>query len=344
MKSMKWMIGMTAGALALGAGSAGAQEVTLRIHHFLPPQATIQALVFNPWCEKVGKESGGRIKCQIYPAMQLGGTPPQLFDQAKDGVADIIWTVATYQAGRFVKSEVMELPFMAKNAEVGSPALWDYVHKNSLDEFKGVKVLALHLHDGALMHFANRRVTNLEEFKGQKVRGPTRIGSKFITALGGTAVQMPLPQVPESISKSVIDGAMVPWEGVPPIKLQEIAKYHLDNAPNVPRMSNTTFVIAMNQAKYDSLPPDLKKVIDANTGFEWSKEIGKIFDSTTARGIQLAKDANGVFDVLSPAEYTKWEKAGDGVVKEWIGDVNAKGANGQQMYDEARALIKKYGG
>ena len=116
------------------------------------------------------------------------------------------------------------------------------------------------------MHFANRRVTNLEEFKGQKVRGPTRIGSKFITALGGTAVQMPLPQVPESISKSVIDGAMVPWEGVPPIKLQEIAKYHLDNAPNVPRMSNTTFVIAMNQAKYDSLPPDLKKVIDANSG------------------------------------------------------------------------------
>ena len=96
-------------------------------------------------------------------------------------------------------------------------------------------------------------------------------------------------------------------------------------------MSNTIFVIAMNQAKYDSLPPDLKKVIDANSGLEWSKQIGKIFDSTTARGNQLAEDADGVFDTLSPAEYDAWEKAGDGVVKEWIGDVNAKGANGQQM-------------
>jgi TRAP-type C4-dicarboxylate transport system substrate-binding protein len=344
MKSTKWMIGVAVGSLALAAGGATAQEVVLKIHHFLPPQATIQALVFNPWCEKIGKESGGRIKCQIYPAMQLGGTPPQLFDQARDGVADIIWTVATYQAGRFVKSEVFELPFMAKSAEAGSPALWEYIQKNSQDEFKGVKLLAAHLHDGALLHFANKRVTTLEELKGQKVRGPTRIASKYLTALGATPVQMPLPQVPESISKSVIDGAMVPWEGVPPIKLQEITKYHLDNAPGAPKMSNTIFVIAMNQAKYDSLPPDLKKVIDANSGLEFSRQIGKTFDATTEPAKKLARDNNGVFDTLSAAEYQRWEKAGDGVTKEWITDVGAKGANGQQLLDDAKALIKKNGG
>ena len=110
-------------AAALACVPAQGQEVVLKLHHFLPPQATIQAQVFNPWCEKVGRESGGKIKCQIYPAMQLGGTPPQLFDQAKDGVADIVWTLPTYQAGRFIKSEVFELPFMAKNSETGSPAI-----------------------------------------------------------------------------------------------------------------------------------------------------------------------------------------------------------------------------
>ena len=344
MKSMKWMLGMAAGALALGAGAAAAQEVVLKIHHFLPPLATIQAQVFNPWCEKIGKESGGRIKCQIYPAMQLGGTPPQLFDQARDGVADIVWTIPTYQAGRFVKSEVFELPFMAKSAEIGSPALWDYVQKNSLDEFKGVKVLALHLHDGSLLHFATKHVTNLDELKGLKVRGPTRIGTKFLTAIGAVPVQMPVPQVTESLSKGVIDGAMVPWEVAPALKLQEVTKYHLDSAPGVPKMSNSIFVIAMNEAKYNSLPPDLKKVIDANTGRDWSQQIGKVFDGTTARGQKLARDAGGVFDTLSPAQYATWEKAGEGVVKEWISDVNAKGANGQQLLDDARALIKKYGG
>jgi TRAP-type C4-dicarboxylate transport system substrate-binding protein len=333
------------GALLLAlAGAAHAQEVVLKIHHFLPPQATIQAQFFVPWCDKIGKESGGRLKCQIYPAMQLGGTPPQLFDQARDGVADIVWTVPTYQAGRFIKSEVFELPFMARSAEVGSPAFWEYVQKNSLDEFKGTKLLAAHLHDGSLLHFAGKDVKTMDDLKGLKVRGPTRIGSKFLAALGAAPVQMPLPQVPESISKSVIDGAMVPWEGVPPIKLQEIAKFHLDNAPGAPRMSNTIFVVAMNQAKYDGLPPDLKRVIDANSGLETSKMIGKAFDGTTEPARKLAAAAGGTFNTLTPAEYDRWFKATEGVTKEWIGEANAKGANGAALLDDAKALIKKYGG
>src|SRR6266700_4203129 len=295
MDSVKFFARLIGVALALAAGASGAQEVVLKIHHFLPPKGTIQAQVFEPWCEKIGKESGGKLKCQIYPAMQLGGTPPQLFDQARDGVADIIWTVPTYQAGRFLKSEVFELPFMAKNAEAGRPALWECMQQNSLDEFKGVKLIAMHLHDGALLHFANREVKSIDDIKGLKVRSPTRIGAKFLAAVGAAPVQMPLPQVPESMSKGVIDGAMVPWEGVPPIKLQEIAKYHLDNAPGAPRMSNTIFVVAMNQAKYDSLPADLKKIIDANSGLEVSKMFGKAFDGTTEGGKKLAAANNGVF-------------------------------------------------
>jgi len=331
-------------ALALAAVTAGAQEVVLRIHHFLPPGATIHKLVFEPWCEKIGKESGGRLKCQIYPSMQLGGTPPQLFDQARDGVADIVWTLPTYQAGRCMKSEVFELPFMAKSAEVGSPAFWEYIQKHSQDEFRGVKLLAAHLHDGSLFHFASKRVQTVDDMKGLKVRGPTRIGTKFLAALGVTPVQMPLPQVPESIAKGVIDGAMVPWEGTPPIKLHEIAKYCLDNAPGQPKMSNSIFVIAMNPAKYDSLPADLRKVIDANSGLAWSAQIGKVFDGTTEPAKKLAVAAQNVFDTLSPAEYTKMQAAAEVVTKEWIGDVGAKGANGQQLLDDAKALIRKHGG
>ena len=344
MRTVKPVMLAVAAMLALGANAPHAQEVVLKLHHFLPPQATIQAQVFNPWCEKIGRESGGKIKCQIYPAMQLGGTPPQLFDQAKDGVADIVWTVPTYQAGRFLKSEVFELPFMAKNAESGSPALYEFVQKNSLDEFKGVKILAMHLHDGSLLHFSGKAVKTLEDVKGLKVRGPTRIGAKFLTALGATPVQMPLPQVPESVSKGVIDGAMVPWEGVPPIKLQEIAKFHTDTAAGAPRMSNTIFVIAMNEAKYNGLPPDLKKVIDANSGLDWSKMIGKVFDGTTEPAKKLAAAAGGVFDTLSPAEYDRWVKATEGVNKEWITEISAKGANGEALLNDARALIRKYGG
>jgi TRAP-type C4-dicarboxylate transport system substrate-binding protein len=331
-------------ALAFAASAAQAQEVTLKIHHFLPPKGTIQAQVFEPWCEKLGKESSGRIKCQIYPAMQLGGTPPQLFDQARDGVADIIWTIPTYQAGRFAKSEVFELPFMAKNAESGSPALWEYIQKNSQDEFKGVRLLAAHVHDGSLLHFTDKHVTNLDELKGLKVRAPTRIGTKFLTSIGAVPVQMPVPQVTEALAKAVIDGAMVPWEVAPALKLQEVAKFHLDTAAGAPKMSNSIFVIAMNPAKYDSMPADLKKILDANTGLDFSKQIGKIFDGTTEGGKKLAREANGVFDVLTPAEYDRWQKATEPVTKEWVGDINAKGGNGAALLDDAKALIKKNGG
>ena len=97
--------------------SAMAQEATLRLHQMLPPQATIPAKAIEPWAAKVQEESGGRLKVELYPAMQLGGAPPELFDQAKDGVVDVIWTVLGYTPGRFPKSEVFELPFMIPNGE-----------------------------------------------------------------------------------------------------------------------------------------------------------------------------------------------------------------------------------
>src|SRR6266508_2171593 len=172
---------IAAAAFAFTGEGVNAQEVVLKVEHFVGPQATIQAQVFNPWCEKIGKESGGKLKCQIYPAMQLGGTPPQLFDQAKDGVVDIVWTIPTYQAGRFVKSEVFELPFLVKSAETGSPALWEYIQKNSLDEFKGTKLILAHVHDGAQLHFTTKDVKTLEDLKGLKVRAPTRISTKVLT-------------------------------------------------------------------------------------------------------------------------------------------------------------------
>jgi TRAP-type C4-dicarboxylate transport system substrate-binding protein len=333
---------LAASVLALGTGCAWAQDVTLKVHHFLAPNATSQKLLLGPWCDKVGKESNNRIKCQIYPAMQLGGTPPQLFDQAKDGVADIIWTVPTYQAGRFAKSEVFELPFMTKSAEGGSRAFWEYVQKYSLDEFKGTKILMAHVHDGAELHFANKSVKTLEDVKGLKVRAPTRIGTRMLAALGATPIQMPAPQVQEAISKGVVDGASLPWEVVPGIKVHEVTKFHTETGAGQRKMSNTIFVVAMNEAKYNSLPADLKKVIDANSGAEASTWAGKVWDSTIAPGRKSATDRGNTVNVLTADEYQRWEKATEGVAQDWLKDVSAKGADGKQLLDAAKALLNQY--
>jgi len=344
MSRLVQLAGAIAASAALGSGVAHAQEVVLKVEHFLGPQSTAQQRLLGPWCEKIGEDSGGKIKCQIYPAMQLGGTPPQLFDHAKDGIADVIWTVPTYQAGRFAKSEVFELPFLVKNAETGSPALWEYIQKNSLDEFKGTKLILAHVHDGAVLHFASKQVKTMEDLKGLKVRAPTRIATRVLTALGAVPVQMPAPQVPEALAKGVVDGLSFPWEVVPGLKIDEIAKTHTETPPGQPYMSNTIFVVAMNQAKYDSLPPDLKKVIDANSGLAASQWAGKIWDSTVAPARKLAIERKNTINVLTMPEFERWKKATDGVEKDWFTEVAGKGGNGPALLEDAKALLRKNGG
>ena len=77
--------GLLAGAVLLAGALAGptahialAQQVTLKLHHFVPAQSKQQKDWFEPWARKLEQESGGRLKVEIYPSMQLGGKQPQL--------------------------------------------------------------------------------------------------------------------------------------------------------------------------------------------------------------------------------------------------------------------------
>ncbi len=330
-----------AAALGLSAG-AGWSQVTLKVHHFLPSGASFHQRIIAPWCAKIEKESGGELKCQIYPAMQLGGTPPQLLDQVRDGVADIVWSVPTYSAGRYTKSEVFELPFMTINAKQGSQALWEYTQKFALDEYKGIKPLLMHTTEGYVLH-SSKPVHKLEDMKGKKIRTATRISARMMSALGGTPVQMPLPQVADALSKGVVDGVLVPWEAIPATKLHEIVKNHLDVAPGTPRFANTIFIFGMNQAKYDSLSPKQKKVIDDNSGLAasaWAGEEG--FDKIVEPYSKLARDRGNTISFIPAEEMARWEKATEGVDDIWLKDVASKGADGKKLIEEAKALLKKY--
>ncbi|HMZ00768.1 MAG TPA: TRAP transporter substrate-binding protein [Burkholderiaceae bacterium] len=329
-------------ALSLGATGAQAQETILKVHHFLAPTSNIHENLIQPWCAKVQKESAGKLKCQLYPAMQLGGTPPQLFDQARDGTVDIVWTVPTYQAGRFMKTEVFEMPFISEHAEKTSLALWEYVQKNALDEYRGVKPLFLHVNDGNLLHMGKAAVRRLEDLKGLKVRAPTRLGTRILAALGATPIQMPVPAVPEAIAKGVVDGAMLPWEVATSLKMQEIAKVHVETPAGHPKISTIVFALLMNQAKYDGLSPELKKVIDANSGLEASRWAGKVADAALPPARKLAQDRGNTFVTLSAEETKRWVDATAPVDDEWVKEVGAKGVNGKLMLDEARAAIRKY--
>jgi TRAP-type C4-dicarboxylate transport system substrate-binding protein len=340
----KAILSFTAAAAAAFSFGAQAQEVTIRVHHFLPPPSTAHAKFMQPWCDKLTKESGGKLKCQIFPGMQAGGTPPQLYTQVQDGVMDVVWTLPGYTPGRFPAAEVFELPFMIHRAEGASRALWDYAVQNKLleTEFKDVKMLAMHTHDQGYLHTVNKPVRTLADFKGMKLRAPTRLTNKMLAAFGATPVGMPVPQVPEALSKGVIDGAVVPWEVVPAIKVHELVKFHTVTDLKSRALYTSVFTYAMNKAKYDGLPPDLKKVIDANSGAALSHQAGRIWDEVTPATRKPAEERNNTIYMLPSDEHRKWEQAAQPVYDEWVKEVSAKGLNGQALLKSARELIQKY--
>ena len=332
-----------AAALAAPAVTGFAQSsITLKFHTFMAPQSNVWLMMHKPWMDKVTKDSGGRIKFEGYPAMQLGGTPVQLYDQAKDGVVDIIWTLPGNTAGRFPRIEVFELPFMMTNAEATSKAAWEYLQTAAVDEFKDTQVLALQVHGPGVIHTADRQVKSIADLRGLKLRAPTRQVTKLLAILGATPVGMPLPQIPDALSKGTINGCVIPWEVVPSVKVQELTKFHAEFDPAGGSLYTTTFVMAMNKAKYASLPPDLKKVIDDNSGMAASAQFGKIQQGNDVPGRKSAVDRGNTITTLSAAEAQEFRRKARTVEVEWVEDMKKKGFDGKKLLDTARALIEKH--
>jgi TRAP-type C4-dicarboxylate transport system substrate-binding protein len=323
LKRRNAVVALAALAASTLAGSALAQQtITLRLHQFLPPSATIPARAIAPWARKIEAESGGRIKVQLFHSMSMGGTPPQLFDQARNGVVDLTWTVLGYTPGRFNKSEVFELPFMSGQAEPASRAFHEYVEKFAADEFKDVKLLAAHTHGPGLFH-TKEPVTGLESLRGMKVRGGSRVISNMLAKLGATPVGMPVPAVTDALTKGTIAGTTIPWEVTPSLKIAELVKNHTSFAGPT-GLFTQTFALVMNRASYDKLPADLKAVIDKNSGVETAALFGRAMDEGDKAGLEVARKAGNNIVTLEAAETKRWQTAAMAVEADWIKEVQGK--------------------
>ncbi len=334
------LTGALAGAMLI-TGPAAAQDVTLRLHQFLPIKAAIPTGAIEPWIEKVEAESGGRIAIEHYPAMQLGGSPVSLYDQARDGVVDIVWTVLGYTPGRFPKSEVFELPFMVTTGEPTSRAFDEWVRVHAMDEFAEVHPIAFHTHGPGLIHVKGSGVHKLEDMSGLKLRGPTRMVTALLEGLGATPVGMPVPAVPENLSKGVIDGAVIPWEVTLPLKIPELVDTHT-GVTGENGLYTATFIFAMNKDSYEALPDDLKAVIDANSGPEVAALFGAAMDKYDAIGFEKASGSGNEIIMLDAEETARWVAASQGVVDGWVASMNDAGLDGAALLNEARSLIEKY--
>lgn len=345
MKRREFMTTTIAGAVAaMGLSSAAvAQEVTLRLHQFLPPQAPVPAMILKPWGEALAAASDGRIAVQHFDAMSLGGRPNDLYDQARDGVVDMSMTVVGYTPGRFPRTEVFELPFMMTNPVATASAYWQMVESDfQNNEYQDVKVLGAWVHGPGLIH-SQTPVTSLEDMEGLTLRGPTRIINNMLSELGAEPVGMPLPAIPEALSKGVVQATVIPWEVTSSIRLAELVDNHTEFSGEE-SLYTATIVLVMNKARYEALPDDLRAIIDAESGAKLSAFASQVMWDMDAPARELAVAAGNTITTLDEAEVARWKTAAEPVVATWIAEMSAQGIDGAALIDQAKTLIVENGG
>jgi TRAP-type transport system periplasmic protein len=319
---------------------ADAPQVTLKLHHAFSAVSAPHEKFLAPWARQVEAESGGRIRIELFPSMQLGGAPAQLFDQARDGIADIVWTTPGGTPGRFAKIEAFELPFvLSRRALVNSRAIEDFAAANLQDEFREVRPLCFSCRDHGILH-TGRTVKSIDDLKGLRLHVPNRLAAEAVRALGAHGVTVPTPQVPMALTAHAIDGCLDPWDAVPSLRLNDLLKYHTDFADSA--LSTATFVLAMNKSAYERLPRDLKPAIDNNAGQAAAGMAGTMWDleaNTVADGV---RDGGDPIIMLSADEVGRWRKATEPVIAAWQKQMKARKLDGGRLIATVRELVAKY--
>ena len=182
----------------------------------------------------------------------------------------------------------------------------------------------------------------MEDLRGMKLRFPSRQAGEGLKALGATPIGMPVPQVPEAMAQGVIDGAVVPWEVVPSIRLQEMARYHI-GIPGSPTFYSASMILAMNPARYQALPADLKRVLDANSGEPAALMAAKVWDEEGPKVEEMARRRGNSITEISEAEKARWVAATAPVTDSWVAQMRERSIDGAALVEQTRGLVARYG-
>ncbi len=291
----------TSGLSAPAVLAQGA-TVELKLSSFVPPMHSIWAGVLTPWVKEVASKSNGRLKISMYPSMQLGGKPPELYRQMVQGIADIVFTLPGYTSADFPMLSLTELPGAATDAHDGTNKLWDRMKQGFFDkELAAAKVLMLWNSDNAGLMTRAKQVRGPADVKGMRFRAPSEAQSKQIDFMGGTGVSMPVTAIYQSLERGTIDGTQIPMSAMIDFKLIEVVKYLTINTP----LGRSPFMVTMNRKRYEGLPADLRKVLDDTTGLSLSHHGSTDYDKQNTRAVELAKKERSVYE-CSKEEYQKW--------------------------------------
>jgi len=335
----KWLAGAAVSAVLAVAGATGANaQTTLKVSHFLPAVHGIHTDFIVPWTEQITECTGGEVEFEIFPAgSQLGNVARQQ-EQVMAGVVDIAHGLHGIPRGRFPRTSLIDIPFLTDDAGAASYALWQLYPDYLAEEYRGLKVLALHAHNGGLLHTSEKKVETMEDMEGLRIRTPSPAVSQMLSSLGADPQGLPPGEVYESLQRGVIDGTVFPWDPVSSFGLNEVLTHHLDLGAYT-----VSFFYVMNQRAYDGLSDTAKACVDQYSGADLVAKFGDWWDQWDAPGRQGAIDAGHEIRALSEAERTRWEEALQPMMASYVQSVRDAGVdNAEEILEAMRAKIREY--
>lgn len=340
MKRRELLAGGAAGAMALGfpAVLRSQAKIELKLSHYLPTTHGMHYDFMEPWARQLEQLTEGAVRVEIFPAgTQLGNVAKQ-YDQVRAGVVDIAHGLHGIPSGRFPRTSIIDLPFLTESADAATKALWALHDRYFAVEYPEVKVLAVHAHNGGLIHTKDRQVVRMEDLKGLRIRFPSAATKMMLEYLGATPVGLPPAQIYESLQKGVIDGLVMPWDPMHSFKLAELINYHLDA-----RCYTVSFYFVMNQRRYESLPAAVREAIDSISGDSLIAKFGPWWNAWDELGRRDALADGGVVTRLTGEERDHWRATLTPMIDAYLAGLEGQGVtNPREIYDALRAKIAEF--
>mgnify|MGYP001287428592 CR=1 FL=1 len=320
--------------MLVSASAMAADQVKLTVHHFLNQMAPAQTRLIEPWAKRVEEESGGRISVEIYPSMSLGGKPNQLFQQAEDGIADIVWTVAGYTPGRFPIVSVLELPFLVPSAAQAAAPFDSWYRPLAPREMPEVTYCLGIVQEPGILH-SRKPVTVPEDVEGMKLRPGSALVGRLFASMGASAVSISAPEAREAAARGVIDAATLAYGTLVSFGLDKVLNNHMD----LPLYSVPVLYLA-NTRWYQGLSGDARAAVDAHCSVADAVRQSTAWgDWERAGRATLAGLPNQVFTTPDAAQRALWAETGKPFRTQWIADATAKGIDGAAALADLEAAI-----
>lgn len=315
-----------------------AENHTLRLHHFLGPTSPAQTVLLEPFAQQLFEASNGQLDINIHPAMSLGGAPGDLYQQLIDGDVDLIWTLAGYHPGQFPRTEVFELPSVHfRSAYATNRAIYANFDLIAAD-YTEVKPLLVHVHGGNALHLKNRNVHSTADVQNLRIRTPSRTGSWLLEAWGAQEVSMPAPRIHGAFASNEIDAALIPFEIFSSLGLEDQVTETVQGSDGS-RFGTSVFLLLMNKERYESLPANLRQIIDDQIGQDLYRNMGLAWDDLEAPGFRTHRERVNRLNLDTIYDF---EALSELVVSRWIEDVATSGIDGDTLVREARRYIARY--